>query len=708
MVMSVGEIRRLGKYGLTEGEMMRYAGALLSDSQQVAAQGDRISHGDQLSYLMETVACGHALMSPGQNYVMTETALAEMTLEDVNNAAKELCGHVLSLGGGEGASIDGPVIAVACGTKDEGAEGDIPCNEQNLIDAIVEAGNLEVQPEEDIVVPRTLVEEGELVEFMKDQGPTWEGGRFTDGTPPTPSDQVTTPMTLRRLNNGIRIGVTSTDTESQRGHLRVVAPGGRMAEERLGFKSGSMAVGARTMQEGGAFAKWTREQVELFCVDHLIMVEINCNEEFLTMDFVFPTTEVGNVGFGDNVQVGITGTEAVLQVVREILSGFQWEGDALCRAKQHFHSTHDSLYKSLEGLSTERVMLEMTGGDKRFASIDHGDVDDVGIEDARDAVMSQLIPSEIEISVVGDFDVKYCLDMILKYVGTIPKDTNLEYLSSAPNFKDAIRAPEDDTVQVPPLYNVPEVQGLGGSIDIELEDPDPRAVAYVSGAGPNKWGYLSDGKNVADVIIEKEGNKQTKFDLQRRRHPLFSHVGLMLIGEIVNRRLFSNVREKKQLTYDANFKFTGFDGVGGGYWLCTVTASKEKAELAAEACVETLESLGLGGIGSDNLESARRVVGNRHEGEMRTTRYVAELMSGLQLEGVGKKGPLSLTDFQAMANAITVEDLRLLVGELDFRECNFVKAVGKTVKPVGYVEPEGEDTIVRGPVGGSRGGPLMG
>jgi hypothetical protein len=37
---------------------------------------------------------------------------------------------------------------------------------------------------------------------------------------------------------------------------------------------GALAVGARDMQEGGAFGPWTREQVELFCVDHLLMVEI--------------------------------------------------------------------------------------------------------------------------------------------------------------------------------------------------------------------------------------------------------------------------------------------------------------------------------------------------------------------------------------------------------------------------------------------------
>jgi hypothetical protein len=133
-----------------------------------------------------------------------------------------------------------------------------------------------------------------------------------------------------------------------------------------------MAIGARTMQEGGAFGPWTREQVELFCVDHLLMVEITCNEESITVDFVFPTTNVGNVGFGDNVQLGITGTEAVMQIVREIIIGFKWEEDALGRSKQSFRSSHEGLQKNLEGLTTERIMEAMTQHDERYVK-DSGD-----------------------------------------------------------------------------------------------------------------------------------------------------------------------------------------------------------------------------------------------------------------------------------------------------------------------------------------------
>ena len=365
VIKSISEIRKLGLFGVTTGEMERYASALLTDAEQLAAQGDMISHSDQLAYLMETVANGHTFMSPEQSYAITEQALITLTLEEVNEAAAELCSHITGLKDGEATST-GTVVAVACTPKNSDNDEAIRVDEDKLCKAIREACQAKVEPEEDLVVPQTLVSNEELEQAIKDHPPSWEPGQFTDGTPNTPADRITRPFTLRRLGNGIRVGISQNTAESQRGHLRLVAPGGRDAEKRLGFQTGALAVGARAMQEGGSFGKFSREQVELFAVDHLIMVEINCNEEALTMDFVFPTTNVGNTGYGDNKQLGITGTESVLQIVREILVGFNWEEDALGRSKQSYRTAHESLGKSLEGKSTEMIMDAVASGDKRY------------------------------------------------------------------------------------------------------------------------------------------------------------------------------------------------------------------------------------------------------------------------------------------------------------------------------------------------------
>ena len=687
---SVSEIRKLGVHGVTPGEMERYASALMTDAEQLAAQGDRISNGDQLSYLMETIANRHIFMSPEQSYVTTAKALSTLTLEEVNQAARELCSHICSLNAEE-PPADGIIIATACSPKGAQPGEDAYCDEESLVQTIYEACQIPVEPVEDIVVPHTLVPEDVLETAMQEYSPSYAGGKFSDGTPSTPADKLTRPFTLRRLNNGIRVNIAKNEAESQRGHLRVVAPGGRDAEKRLGFKSGSMAVGARCMQEGGAFGPWTREQVELFCVDHLLMVEINCSEEALMLDFVFPTTNVGNVGFGDDIQLGITGTEAVMQIVREVIVGFHWEEDALGRSKQSYRSSHEGLQKNLEGKSTEVIMEAMTNHDERFLSVNVDTVNAVTLEDARSAVMSQLLPKDLEISAAGDFDVQEVLDMILKYIGTIPADANSQYMVEGQE-------------QTKEFGSVPSLQIPGRFLELELQDSDPRAVAYVAGAAPNMWGYLADGTTVAQRVMEAD-KKASDYDKQRRSHPLFANIALSLLSEIINRRLFSTVRERKQLTYDANFSLTGFERLAGGWFLVTVTASKEKAQQALDACKETLEALRKSSpVTGDNLESAKRVVLNRHQSELRSSSYWTTLMSGIQEESVPLKGPLSLTDFEAVVEAITTRDLQLTLECLGLNDSELYTAIGRTVQPEGYV-PE---IVKASPMAGmSRGGALM-
>jgi len=698
--IAVSEIRKLGLFGVTSGEMERYTSALLTDSAQLAAQGDRISHSDQLAYLMETVANGHTFMSPEQSYTVTEQALSTLTLDEVNEAARELCSHVLGLTASDDEEQqNGVVVVVACTPKTPlGDQDPNYCNEENLISCIRDACEKEISPVEDVHVPHTLIPAEELQDACQNYPATWEAGRFTDGTPNTPADKFTRPFTLRRLNNGMRVGIAQNGAESHRGFLRLVAPGGRNAEQRLGLKPGSMSIGARAMQEGGAFGPWSREQVELFCVDHLLMVEINCSEESIIIDFVFPTTNVGNTGFGENMELGITGTEATMQIVREIIVGFKWEEDALGRSKQSFRSAHDGLQKNLEGLTTERIMESLTNDDNRFLSIDTETVNSITLDDAKKAVMSQLLPPELEVSIVGDFDVVETMEMIRRYLGTIPADINSEYC-----FPDQQKDPKVFIGSVPPL---PLSSGKR-HIELELTDSDPRAVAYVAGRAPNMWGYLEDGTTVPQKIMEADKGA-SEYDKKRRSHPLFANAALSLLSEIVNRRLFSNVRERKQLTYDANFSLTGFERLMGGWFLVTVTASKEKAQAALDACKETLETLRRSQpISEDNLESAKRVVLNRHEGELRTARYWAEMMSGLQQESIPLKGPLSITDFHAIVESITTKDLQLCLECLGLDEKQLFTAIGKTVQPAG-VFPEEEKLVKASPMAGmSRGGPLF-
>ena len=372
------------------------------------------------------------------------------------------------------------------------------------------------------------------------------------------------------------------------------------------------------------------------------------------------------------------------------------------RAKASYKALYDTQMKSLEQASSAALVNLVTGGDTRFNSINHETIEAVSLDQAEKAIMSQLQPSQIEISIAGDFSTKESLQLILDYLGSIPADANKEHAINFSGVDDAL---------------IPVVE-QGSHLKYELTDVDPRAVAYVAGRTPNQWGYLpissddsaSSVTHVSD-ILKKVDKRASKEDIARRSHPFFANAALKLISEIINRRLFSNVRERKQLTYDANFRLSGFEALRGGWYLVTVTASKEKAQAALEACKDTIKALLKNDkINSDNLNGAKRVVTNRHEGELRENRYWTELLCGTQSDAIPLKGPLSLKDFQTVVDGITVRDLQLVLEHtfgVHEDKNELFTAIGQTIVPDGVVIPD--DALVKSEpvIGMRRGGALM-
>ena len=70
---AVKETRRMGQFGLTQSELERFGAALVTDSEQLAAMGDQLAHGEQLTHLMETVACEHTFMDPATGEATVRT-----------------------------------------------------------------------------------------------------------------------------------------------------------------------------------------------------------------------------------------------------------------------------------------------------------------------------------------------------------------------------------------------------------------------------------------------------------------------------------------------------------------------------------------------------------------------------------------------------------------------------------------------------------
>lgn len=99
------------------------------------------------------------------------------------------------------------------------------------------------------------------------------------------------------------------------------------------------------------------------------------------------------------------------------------------------------------------------------------------------------------------------------------------------------------------------------------QDSDERAVAYVAGPAPCRWGPFGsydplgphpDGAAVQPppVVVPAMASAadRARATELRRRHPLYQSIMLMLLTEIINSRLFTTVRDTLGLTYDVSFE----------------------------------------------------------------------------------------------------------------------------------------------------------
>lgn len=413
------------------------------------------------------------------------------------------------------------------------------------------------------------------------------------------------------------------------------------------------------------------------------MVDIIAAQDALILDFQSVTTSLDSglpesSGSGsEDTKSAVSGFEAVLQVAHIIMTDFTFEEDAFNRAIQSAHEQFDSTVKGLETACVESLTYSLTSADTRFLAPNHKTLDTLSLDAIKEALKLQLVPENLEVSICGDIPVPEMERLALKYLGTIPPSVDVK--SKAAVFIDAMIP--NPTVAV-------TLMGKGNRLAVYLPDSDERAMGYVAGPAPNRWGAYADGTMIAD-LLGKTNNYQKDASVKkgkdnsndkRRDHPLFGHVALLVLQEVANRRLFSVVREERQLTYDASFTFQGaHDGILGGWYQVAVTAAPDKVNAAIRACQEALTSLkGPFGVLGDSVQSAKRTLLNRFRTESATNRFWVEQMSGTQVESLPLKTLSATSDFESVLNSVTVQDIQAMVEVFAFEETNMTVCVGVT------------------------------
>ncbi|GAB4841725.1 hypothetical protein Ancab_022447 [Ancistrocladus abbreviatus] len=655
--VAVQEVRRLKEFGVTNGELARYRDALLKDSEHLAAMIDNVPSVDNLDFIMESDALGHKVMDQLQGHESLVAVAGTVTLEEVNSIAAEVLEFISDFGK---PTAPAPAAIVACVPKkvhlDGVGETEFRISPSEISAAIRSGLEEPIEAEPELEVPKDLVTLLQLHELRVQHRPS-----FVPLDPETNVSKVydkETGIIQRRLSNGISINYKISRNENQSGVMRLIVGGGRAMESSEA--RGAVVVGVRTLSEGGRVGNFSREQVELFCVNHLINCSLESTEEFICMEFRFTLRD--------------NGMRAAFQLLHMVLEHSVWLDDAFDRARQLYLSYYRSIPKSLERSTAHRLMLVMLNGDERFVEPTPESLQNLSLQSVRDAVMSQFVGRNMEVSIVGDFSEVEIESCILDYLGTVKSVSEFykEYVTSPITFRPS---PSDLKFQ-----------------QVFLKDTDERACAYIAGPAPNRWGFTIDGNDLfesvdttsidngeeskANVSVIEGDDGGRKLQSKIRGHPLFFGITLGLLAEIINSRLFTTVRDSLGLTYDVSFELNLFDRLNLGWYVISVTSTPGKVYKAVDACKNVLRGLHSNKIAQRELDRAKRTLLMRHEAEMKSNAYWLGLLAHLQASSVPRKDISCIKDLTFLYEAATIEDVYLAYEQLKIDDDSLYSCIG--------------------------------
>lgn len=198
----------------------------------------------------------------------------------------------------------------------------------------------------------------------------------------------------------------------------------------------------------------------------------------------------------------------------------------------------------------------------------HLQLDALSLDTVRDAITAQLNPTNIEVSLCGDMSTQRMQELVLTYLGTVPskttaedtsKDTNKDTNKVIKGQNDKEKKSDTSTFTVPTVSTALPVRTLGTSsqLGIFLPDSEERAMGYLAGPAPNRYGRLSDGSTLYEKFVsmakekEEENKKRNKKGTSgdtdslwsaasdagdggaaRWKDPLFAHTALLVLQEV--------------------------------------------------------------------------------------------------------------------------------------------------------------------------------
>uniref|UniRef100_A0A0G4HE29 Peptidase M16 N-terminal domain-containing protein n=1 Tax=Chromera velia CCMP2878 TaxID=1169474 RepID=A0A0G4HE29_9ALVE len=717
------EVKKLGEYGLMENELPQLIDAFRTDMLRTNTDG-RVDHHEWAKQLMDQLGRRSTILHPEQEKQITLMVLEDVTLEDVNGEAKNLCNWLTDLGKESAPQANGVVVCTPetievqmgiGGGDSKRTVQRLELSSPEVMQVIREAAQQKVDPVvTSAILPDQLLSVEEVSSLSKRHTPRWTTldlpKEDAENIQPYLSENGTLfedrslGLRMRQLDNGVKINFRPTD-EGAQAYVRILIPGGRMAEVEGDMKAGALALGAKTLMEGGAFGSHTREQIELFCNKHLLAVNIQCETDTVALDFAVPTIIDEQTGEASEDPRQYGNTEAVFQIIRSILAAgterddpltIQFQEDAFRRAQASFATESSRLRRDLLQKGMIDLIGAMSGEDSRFVALDENIPKQVTLEEAKEAMASQLDTRNIEVSIFGQYSVPVVEAIAKFYLGTITP-------SSGPSPADLRTRDPEKFWNFPERHTLPEhTEVEGRTVRTRVRDSDERVIVQLSGLAPNRWGYLADGTHISERMgagstlekvssfigsgvknlfggkgkeqegKEKDGTTESasaslaerlKDPRVRRSHPAFARIAIEMARDLLGKRTFSVMREEQHLTYDASFDLNEPTEVAWGRpFFLTVYTNPQQADLCTQTAKKVLADIldGRRPAGA-SLETARRSFIQKTEADLMDGEFFIREVPGLQLSEMQMKNIAALRGWREVAEAITLDDIQEVI-----------------------------------------------
>ncbi|ELR23661.1 peptidase M16 inactive domain containing protein [Acanthamoeba castellanii str. Neff] len=487
-------------------------------------------------------------------------------------------------------------------------------------------------------------------------------------------------IVLLELSNGIRVNYLYSAYFQKRCAIRITSVGGQLCE-RTREDAGLTQLALDTMQQSGA-GPHSSEVVVAWCGRWGVEASAEATLE----------TTCLHVG----TSVSQNGISKALQLIHMLLTEPRWDERAWKRIRTHAASCREGEEKEIDNIAADNlssILYQPT--DWRFAQPSASDLRNASAERARWLVSHQLLDMQnVEVSLAGHFDnLRDVEDLLLKYLGTIPRRTAFAPLSAAPPPLNPFSA----HLALPAAAGV--APGESENFVLELvkkefpsrinftdearvkwqhlsEDEERRAIVYLCFPVMNRWGYTKLTVPPAEeaaacaetAAMETEEASPVAAVRQRvKQHPLWKSRVANLMVEILSNRLFSVVRERKGLLYNVSASLRMPDLYDSGTLHVTLTPFPDSIALTIEEALRVLYDFKHGNITQQELDEAKVPYLEWLITAMKGPTFWMSLMEYMQLpEGIFPRDMMNLScaeDIYEAYAAVELPDIRAIVNE---------------------------------------------